>query len=91
MLDVYGLEDAVELELFVIHVAPEVIVADAAVAIAVAGAEQLPRVLALGGHLQSGEASLDLRVVELPTARGVEEGKHVPDPRLPLGLRLMER
>ena len=91
MLDVDGLEDAVELELLVVHVAPEVVVADAAVAVAVAGAEQLAGVLALGGHLQRGEARLDLRVVELPAPRGVEEGEHVPDPRLPLGLRLVER
>jgi hypothetical protein len=91
VLDVDVPEDAVELELLVVHVAPEVVVADASVAVAVAGAEQLPRVLALGGHLQRRQAGLDLRVVEVPAPRGVEEGEHVADPRLPLVLRLMQR
>jgi hypothetical protein len=91
VLDVDGPEDAVELELLVVHVAPEVVVADASVAVAVAGAEQLPHVLALGGHLQRRQAGLDLCVVEVPAPRGVEEGEHVADPRLPLVLRLSQR
>ena len=39
VLDVDGLEDVVELELLVVHVPPEVVIADAAVAVAVAGPE----------------------------------------------------
>jgi len=43
VLDVDGLEDAVELELLVVHVPPEVVIADAAVAVAVAGPGQRAR------------------------------------------------
>jgi hypothetical protein len=96
VLDVDGLEDAIELELLVVHVPPEVVIADAAVAVPVAGAEQGARVV-LGAcaaplrNAQRGEAGLDLRVVEVAPTRRVEEAEDAADPHLPLRLRLAQR
>lgn len=47
VLNVNGLEDAVELELLGVHVAPELLIVDAAVPIGIADLEQVPRVLIL--------------------------------------------
>ena len=73
VLDVDGLEDEVELELLGVHVAAELGVVDAAVAVGVADLEEVLGVLVLRGNLEGGEAGLDLRVVKVAEVGGVEE------------------
>ena len=84
MLDVNGLEDAVEVELLLVHVASELEVVNTTIPIGIADLKEVPGIPVLGGDAHGGEAGLDLGVVKVAQSSGVEEVEETTDAGLPL-------
>lgn len=90
MFNINGLEDAVKLQLLVVHVAAELVVLHSAIAVGVANVAELPGVLVLRRNLQRRQTGLYLSDVQVTVVGGVEEIEEAPNTKLPLLLRLAQ-
>lgn len=84
VLDVNGLEDAVEVELLLVHVASELEVVNTTIPIGIAYLKEVPGIPVLGGDAHGGEAGLDLGVIKVAQSGGVEEVEKTTDAGLTL-------
>ncbi|WVZ05786.1 hypothetical protein V8G54_019132 [Vigna mungo] len=86
-----GLKNAVNLQLLVVHVPPELLEIHSPIIVRIASVQQILRVLVIRRNLKRRETSLDERVVQEPAILSVEEFEEAPNPHLTRLLRLLRR
>lgn len=83
VFDIDGLKDSIEVELLIIHVATELGVINPAVPVGIADLEEILGILVMGGYVERGQSSLDLRIVQVSLIGSVEEIEEASDSEIP--------